>query len=424
MLDIKKIRENTKNYIELLNRRAGDFSYLNEIVKQDERRREIIAEVEQIKALRNETSKKIGMYKREGKDVSEILKKVENIGVDIKKYEEELRGIEEDIKNKLLETPNIPKEDVPVGKDDTENVEIKISGELPKFDFEPLPHWELATRLDILDFERASKISGSRFVIYKGLGARLERALINFMIDLHVFEHGYIETLPPYIVNKDSMFASGQFPKFEDDAFKLVDKRDLYLNPTAEVPTINYHRNEMLKGEDLPIKYCAFTTAFRQESGSAGRDTRGIIRLHQFNKVELIKFTKPEDSYKELDLMVQNSEKVLQLLKLPYRVVVLCTGDLGFSMRKTFDLEVWLPSYNKYREIGSISNAEDYQARRGNIKFKRTKDSKPEYVHTLNGSGLAVGRTVVAILENYQQKDGTIIIPEVLVPYMKTNIIK
>jgi len=424
MLDIKKIRENTKNYIELLNRRAGDFSYLNEIVKQDERRREIIAEVEQIKALRNETSKKIGMYKREGKDVSEILKKVENIGMHIKKYEEELRGIEEDIKNKLLETPNIPKEDVPVGKDDTENVEIKISGELPKFDFEPLPHWELATRLDILDFERASKISGSRFVIYKGLGARLERALINFMIDLHVFEHGYIETLPPYIVNKDSMFASGQFPKFEDDAFKLVDKRDLYLNPTAEVPTINYHRNEMLKGEDLPIKYCAFTTAFRQESGSAGRDTRGIIRLHQFNKVELIKFTKPEDSYKELDLMVQNSEKVLQLLKLPYRVVVLCTGDLGFSMRKTFDLEVWLPSYNKYREIGSISNAEDYQARRGNIKFKRTKDSKPEYVHTLNGSGLAVGRTVVAILENYQQKDGTIIIPEVLVPYMKTNIIK
>jgi len=424
MLDIKKIRENTKNYIELLNRRAGDFSYLNEIVKQDERRREIIAEVEQIKALRNETSKKIGMYKREGKDVSEILKKVENIGMHIKKYEEELRGIEEDIKNKLLETPNIPKEDVPVGKDDTENVEIKISGELPKFDFEPLPHWELATRLDILDFERASKISGSRFVIYKGLGARLERALINFMIDLHVFEHGYIETLPPYIVNKDSMFASGQFPKFEDDAFKLVDKRDLYLNPTAEVPTINYHRNEMLKGEDLPIKYCAFTTAFRQESGSAGRDTRGIIRLHQFNKVELIKFTKPEDSYKELDLMVQNSEKVLQLLKLPYRVVVLCTGDLGFSMRNTFDLEVWLPSYNKYREIGSISNAEDYQARRGNIKFKRTKDSKPEYVHTLNGSGLAVGRTVVAILENYQQKDGTIIIPEVLVPYMKTNIIK
>jgi len=424
MLDIKKIRENTAEYIELLSRREGDFSYLTTLVERDERRRKIITEVEKIKALRNDTSKKIGMYKREGKDVSEILKQVENIGTDIKQYEEELRKIEEYINRKLLETPNLPKEDVPVGKDDSENIEIKKYGTIPKFDFKPLPHWDLATKLDILDFERASKISGSRFVIYKGLGARLERALINFMIDLHVFEHGYLETLPPYIVNKASMFASGQFPKFEEDAFKLVDKRDLYLNPTAEVPTINYHRNEMLKNEQLPIKYCSFTTAFRQESGSAGRDTRGIIRLHQFNKVELIKFTKPEESYKELDLMVQNSEKVLQLLKLPYRVVMLCTGDLGFSMRKTYDLEVWLPSYNNYREIGSISNAEDYQARRGNIKFKRTKDSKPEYVHTLNGSGLAVGRTVVAILENYQQADGTIIIPDVLVPYMKTNVIK
>ena len=424
MLDIKKIRDKTEYYIELLNRRGGDFSYLHTIVKKDVRRREVITEVEKIKALRNETSKQIGLYKREGKDVSKILKKVENIGSEIKKFEEEIREIEEYINNKLLETPNIPKEDVPVGIDDTENKEIKVVGKIPTFDFEPLPHWELATKLDILDFERASKISGSRFVIYKGLGARLERALINFMIDLHVFEHGYKETIPPYIINKDSMFASGQFPKFEDDAFKLVDKRDLYLNPTAEVPTINYHRNEMLSIEELPIKYCAFTTAFRQESGSAGRDTRGIIRLHQFNKVELIKFTKPEDSYEELDLMLSHSEKVLQLLNLPYRVVVLCTGDLGFSMRKTFDIEVWLPSYKTYREIGSISNAEDYQARRGNIKFKRTKDSKPEYVHTLNGSGLAVGRTVVAILENFQQNDGTIIIPEVLVPYMKTKVIK
>ncbi len=424
MLDIKKIRENTEYYIELLNRRDGDFSYLHTIVKKDERRREIINEVEKIKALRNETSKKIGLYKREGKDVSEILKKVENIGTEIKEFEIELREIEEYIKIKLLETPNIPNEEVPIGIDDTENLEVKVVGDIPKFNFEPLPHWELATKLDILDFERASKISGSRFVIYKGLGARLERALINFMTDLHVFEHGYKETIPPYIVNKDSMYASGQFPKFEDDAFKLVDKRDLYLNPTAEVPTINYHRDEMLNIEELPIKYCAFTTAFRQESGSAGRDTRGIIRLHQFNKVELIKFTKPEDSYKELDSMLMHSEKVLQLLNLPYRVVVLCTGDLGFSMRKTYDIEVWLPSYNTYREISSVSNAEDYQARRGNIKFKRSKDSKPEYVHTLNGSGLAVGRTVVAILENFQQNDGTIIIPEVLVPYMRTNVIK
>ena len=267
-------------------------------------------------------------------------------------------------------------------------------------------------------------MSGSRFVVYKGLGARLERALINFMLDLHIFEHGYKELLPPYIINKDSMIASGQFPKFEDDAFKLEDKRDLYLNPTAEVPSINMHREETLSFNQLPIKYASFTTAFRQESGSAGRDTRGIIRLHQFNKVELIKFTTPEESYNELEAMLINSEKVLQLLNLPYRVVTLCTGDLGFGMRKTYDLEVWLPSYNAYKEIGSISNAEDYQARRGNIKFKRNKDSKPEYVHTLNGSGLAVGRTVVAIIENFQQKDGTIIVPEVLRSYMKTNIIK
>ncbi len=424
MLDIKLIREKTDYYVELLNRREGDFSYLYNLVEKDKRRREIIIQVESIKALRNETSKQIGLYKREGKDVSEILKKVENIGVEIKKFEDELRDIEGFINLKLLETPNIPKEDIPIGKDDTENIEVKKVGNIPTFDFEPLPHWELATKLDILDFERASKISGSRFVIYKGLGARLERALINFMIDLHVFEHNYKETIPPYIINEDSMTASGQFPKFKDDAFKLIDKRDLYLNPTAEVPTINYHRDEILNINELPIKYCAFTTAFRQESGSAGRDTRGIIRLHQFNKVELIKFTTPEDSYKELDLMLENSEKVLKLLNLPYRVVILCTGDLGFSMRKTYDIEVWLPSYNTYREIGSISNAEDYQARRGNIKFKRSKDSKPEYVHTLNGSGLAIGRTVVAILENFQQKDGTIVIPEVLVPYMKTEIIK
>ena len=424
MLDIKMIREKTDYYVELLNRREGDFSYLHDLVKKDQRRREIILQVEKVKALRNETSKKIGLYKREGKDVKEILEKVENIGEDIRKFQDELRDIEEFIFQKLLSTPNIPHEDVPIGKDDTENLQIKVVGETRVFDFEPLPHWELATKLDILDFERASKISGSRFTVYKGLGARLERSLINFMSDLHAIEHGYTEIIPPYIVNKDSMIATGQFPKFEDDAFKVLDERDLYLNPTAEVPVINLHRNEIIPVEQLPIRYTAFTTAFRQEAGSAGRDTRGIIRQHQFNKIELIKFTKPEDSYKELDLMLKDSEKVLQLLKLPYRVVVLCTGDLGFSMRKTYDIEVWLPSFNTYREIGSISNAEDYQARRANIKFKRTKDSKPEYVHTLNGSGLAVGRTVVAILENYQQEDGTIIIPEVLIPYMKTDIIK
>jgi seryl-tRNA synthetase len=424
MLDIKKLREETEKYIELLNRRGGDFSYLNELLEKDERRRIIIGEVEKVKALRNETSKKIGQYKRDGKDTSEIFLEVESIGKNIKGLEEELKEIEAYILNTLLITPNIPNEDIPVGLDEEDNREIKKEGTIPTFDFEPKPHWDLATELDILDFDRASKITGSRFTVYKGLGARLERSLINFMTDLHAHEHGYTEIIPPYIVNRESMTATGQFPKFEDDAFRVMDERELYLNPTAEVPTINMHRNETLSGDELPIKYTAFTTAFRQEAGSGGRDTRGIIRQHQFNKVELIKFTKPENSAKELEEMLLHSEKVLQLLKLPYRVVTLCTGDLGFSMRKTYDIEVWLPSYNTYREIGSISNAEDYQARRGNIKFKRNKDSKPEFVHTLNGSGLAVGRTVVAILENFQQMDGTIVIPEVLVPYMRTDIIK
>ena len=424
MLDIKQIRENTEKIIELLNRRGSDFSYLNDVVKKDERRREIIQEVEKVKALRNETSKLIGQYKREKKDVSEILAKVDTIGKDIKGLEDELRVLEEEIKYQLLITPNLPGEETPIGKDENDNVEIKKVGVIPTFDFEPKPHWDLGTDLDILDFERASKISGSRFTVYKGLGARLERVLLNWMSDLHALEHGYTEIIPPYLVNKESMTATGQFPKFEDDAFKVLDDRELYLNPTAEVPTINIHRNETLKAEDLPIKYTAFSTAFRQEAGSAGRDTRGIIRQHQFNKVELIKFTKPENSYDELDKMVKDSSRVLDLLELPYRIVDLCTGDLGFGMRRTYDIEVWLPSYNAYREIASISNAEDYQARRASIKFKRDPKAKPEFVHTLNGSALAVGRTVVAILENNQQKDGTIIIPKVLVPYMHTDIIK
>lgn len=424
MLDIKMIRENTEQVIELLSRRGGDFSYLNEIVSKDQRRRELIIDIEKIKAQKNETSKKIGLLKREGKDVSGILLEVENFGEALAGFENELKELEDFIYNGLLNTPNLPDENIPVGLSEDDNLLLKTYGNIPVFDFEPLPHWDLGTKLDILDFERASKITGSRFTVYKGLGARLERSLINFMTDLHATEHGYTEIIPPFIVNRDSMVATGQFPKFEEDAFKLIDERELFLNPTAEVPTINMHRNEMLSGDILPIKYTAFTTAFRQEAGSAGRDTRGIIRQHQFNKVELIKFTKPEESNYELEEMLKNSERVLQLLELPYRVVTLCTGDLGFSMRKTYDIEVWLPSYNAYREIGSISNAEDYQARRANIKFKRSKDAKPEYVHTLNGSGLAVGRTVVAILENCQQKDGTIKIPKVLIPYMRTEIIK
>lgn len=424
MLDIKQIRDNLEPIIKQLNLRNESFDYLRDIVKIDEERRLAIKEVEDLKAKRNETSKKIGEFKRAGNDVSEILQSIEADKASIQELEQTIRDSDKKIETALLNTPNIPHKDIPIGKDENDNKVLRHFGEVPTFDFDPKAHWDLAQELDILDFDRAAKIASSRFVVYKGLGARLERALINFMMDMHVEKHGYTETLLPFIVNKESMIASGQFPKFEDDAFKLVDERNLYLNPTAEVPAINLHRNEILKGEDLPIKYAAFTTAFRQEAGSAGRDTRGIIRLHQFNKVELIKFSKPEDSYPELDKMIEHSENVLKALKLPYRVIELCSGDLGFGMAKTYDIEVYLPAYETYREIGSISNAEDYQARRGNIKFKRDAKSKPEFVHTLNGSGLAVGRTVVAILENYQQKDGTINIPEVLQPYMKTDTIK
>jgi seryl-tRNA synthetase len=424
MLDIKDLRENKERYIELLSRRGGDFTYLEEVIKKDEERREIIKHVEVLKAKRNEASKKIGLYKREHKNPIEIFKEIQFIGDDIKKFDDKLKKLDEEIKYQLLITPNLPKEDTPIGKDEQDNEEIKKYKEPTVFDFEPKAHWDLAIDLDILDFDRATKIAGSRFTVYKGLGARLERALFNFMIDLHALEHGYTEFMPPYLVNKASMTGTGQFPKFEEDAFKVDDDRELYLNPTAEVPTINYYRDEILDAEKLPIKFVAFTTAFRKEAGSAGRDTRGIIRQHQFNKVELIKFTKPEDSYEQLDLMLKDSERILQLLEIPYRVVNLCTGDLGFTMRKTYDIEVWLPSYNTYKEIGSISNAEDYQARRANIRFKRDAKAKAEYVHTLNGSGLAVGRTVVAVLENYQQEDGSIIVPKVLRPYMKVDVIK
>ncbi|MGD9909502.1 MAG: serine--tRNA ligase [Candidatus Izemoplasmatales bacterium] len=424
MLDLKLIREETDKVIELLNRRGGDFSYLRDVVQKDEERRYAIQKAEALKQKKNEVSKMIGQYKREGKDVTTILNDMDSYSTDIKTLDEFISKTEEEIKFSLMMTPNLPNESITIGKDDSENKELKKYLTPTEFNFPILGHYELGEKLDILDFNRAGKISGSRFVVYKGLGARLERSLIQWMMDLHSNEHGYREIIPPYIVNEASMYATGQFPKFKEDAFKLYDERNLYLNPTAEVPTINLHRDEVLNVQELPIKYVSYTTAFRQEAGSAGRDTRGILRQHQFNKVELIKFTKPEDSYEELDKMLANSEKVLQLLELPYRVVELCTGDLGFGMRKTFDIEVWLPSENKYREIGSISNAEDYQARRANIKFRRDNDSKLEYVHTLNGSGLAVGRTVIAIMENYQQADGTIVVPEVLRKYMGTDLIK
>lgn len=424
MLDLKQIRQNFQAVKAQLSKRGGSFDELDELLIKDEERRSIIQEVEELKAKRNELSKQIGILKREGKDVQPVLDNLELDKQKVQQLETELKSLDNGIEAILLMIPNIPHANIPHGKDENDNLELRRVGAIPTFDFEPKAHWDLATQLDILDFERAAKIASSRFVVYKGAGARLERALINFMMDLHVFEHGYQELLLPYIVNYDSMQGAGQFPKFKDDAFKLVDERNLYLNPTAEVPSINMHRNEILDAEQLPIHYAAFTTAFRQEAGSAGRDTRGIIRVHQFNKVELIKFATPETSYQELDAMLANSERVLQKLKLPYRVVELCSGDLGFAMAKTYDIEVYLPAYKTYREIGSISNAEDYQARRANIKYRKTKNAKPEYLHTLNGSGLAVGRTVVAILENYQQKDGTIKVPDVLIPYMKTEIIK
>jgi len=425
MLDLKFVTENMDEVYKRLSTRNGDFSYLLELVTLQEQRKMLIYDVEAKKALRNEQSKKIGELKRNKQDATHILNEVAHLGDDIKSLDSKLKDIEDKVFDILSITPNLPHDSVPVGKDESANLLVRKVGTPKKFDFEVKDHVALGENLDILDFERAAKITGTRFVVDKGLGARLERSLIQFMMDLHSFKNGYTEIIPPFIVNEKSMFATGQFPKFRDDSFKVVaGDNSWYLNPTAEVPTINLYRDEILDGDQLPFKYCSYTTAFRSEAGSAGRDTRGILRQHQFNKVELIKFTKPENSYKELDEMLLNSEEVLKQLELPYQVVCLSTGDMGFGMAKTYDIEVWLPGQNTYREIGSISNAEDFQARRANIRFKRTKESKTELVHTLNGSGLAVGRTMIAIMENYQNADGTITVPKVLVPYMKVEVIK
>ncbi len=424
MLDIKYIRENLGEAINLLNRRGEDFSYLEDVVKKDNYRKQAITKAQELKTEKNELSKEIGKLKQAGEDASDIIAKVKAHGEEIKGLDEKIKTIESEIRDALLRTPNLPHPMTPIGEDEEDNLEISTFREPTTFDFEPKAHDELGEALDILDFERAGKIAGSRFVVYKGLGARLERSLIQFMMDVHADKHGYEEIIPPYIVNGTSMTATGQFPKFKEDTFHIEDDRDFYLNPTAEVPAINLHRDEVIDKDNLPLKYVAFTTAFRQEAGSAGKDTRGILRQHQFNKVELIKFSEPDKSYDALESMLADSEAILKMLEIPYRVVELCTGDLGFSMRKTYDLEVWLPGQNRYREIGSISNAEDYQARRGNIKYRPKKDASLAYVHTLNGSGLAVGRTVIAIMENYQQSDGSIKIPEVLVPYMHVDAIK
>nr|WP_232335505.1 MULTISPECIES: serine--tRNA ligase [unclassified Thermoactinomyces] len=415
---MKILRNQMEDVKKKLSTRNDELEGLRAFTELDQRRRALIQQSEQLKNKRNVVSKEISQKKKNNEDAEDKIKEMRQVGEEIKRLDEELRRYEEEMNQILLQLPNIPHESVPVGKSEEENEVVRTWGEVPAPSFEQKPHWELAEELDLLDFERAAKVTGSRFVFYKGLGARLERALIDFMLDLHTREHGYTEIIPPYIVNRRTMTGTGQLPKFENDAFKLAENTDYFLIPTSEVPVINYHAGEILSLEDLPKYYTAYSSCFRSEAGSAGRDTRGLIRLHQFNKVELLKLVHPESSYEELEKMVENAEKVLQLLELPYRVVALCTGDLGFSAAKTYDLEVWMPSNQSYREISSCSNCEDFQARRAQIRFRPGPKSKPEYVHTLNGSGLAVGRTVAAILENHQQADGTIRIPEALRAYM------
>lgn len=417
MLDVKLLRTNFEETKEKLKYRGEDLNDLDKFGDLDQRRRELIVEAEKLKSRRNEVSQQVATLKREKKNADELITEMREVGDQIKALDDELKEVEATLENILLRIPNTPHESVPVGETEDDNVVHRTWGEVRKFDFEPQPHWDVADKLGILDFERAGKVTGSRFVFYKGLGARLERALFNFMLDLHTEEHGYQEVIPPYLVNRASMIGTGQLPKFEEDAF-LIESEDYFLIPTAEVPVTNLHRDEIIDGEQLPINYAAFSACFRSEAGSAGRDTRGLIRQHQFNKVELVKFVKPEDSYEELEKLTGNAEKVLQLLELPYRVMSMCTGDLGFTAAKKYDLEVWIPSYDTYREISSCSNFEAFQARRANIRFRRDPKGKPEHVHTLNGSGLAIGRTVAAILENYQQADGSVVIPEVLRPYM------
>ncbi|MGJ8730614.1 serine--tRNA ligase [Listeria aquatica] len=417
MLDVKLLRNHFDEVKAKLAHRGEDLGEFEKFGELDARRRSLILETETLKGERNRVSEEIAVLKRNKENADEKIEEMRVVGDKIKALDLELKEIDDKLNNILMSIPNIPHESTPIGDSEDDNVEIRKWGELPNFDFEAKPHWDLGTDLDILDFENAAKVTGSRFVFYKKLGARLERALLNFMMDLHSEEHGYDEMLPPYLVNRTSMTGTGQLPKFEEDAF-LVEKEDYFLIPTAEVPVTNYHRDEILNLEDLPRKYTAFSACFRSEAGSAGRDTRGLIRQHQFNKVELVQFVKPEDSYEALEKLTNNAEEVLRRLELPYRVLSMCTADLGFTAAKKYDLEVWIPSYGTYREISSCSNFESFQARRANIRFRREKNAKPEFVHTLNGSGLAIGRTVAAILENYQEKDGSVRIPKVLQGYM------
>ena len=417
MLDIKKLREDFDGVKKRVERRGkGDFG-LDAVQELDVSRRKILAEVEALKNKQNTASKEVPKLKKEGKDTTALFAEMKELSGRIKELDAEVSEIEEKLKDVLLGVPNTPNDKVPEGDDDSDNVEIRKVGEPTTFSFEPKAHWDVGEGLDILDFERGSKLSGARFTVYKGMGAKLERALINFMLDLHTEEQGYTEILPPFMVGREAMTGTGQLPKFEEDMYYLP-AGDLFLIPTAEVPVTNLRSKEIIPGEEMPVYYTAYTPCFRKEAGAAGRDTRGLIRQHQFNKVEMVKFVAPETSYDELEKLTAEAEEVLKRLGIPYRVVMLSTGDLGFSSAMTYDIEVWMPSYGRYVEISSCSNFEDFQARRANIKFRRDKDSKAEFVHTLNGSGLAVGRTLAAILENFQQEDGSVVIPPALRPYM------
>ena len=425
MLDIKRIRENLEDIKKAMEIRGEKEFDLDAVVELDNQRRELLKEVEVLKNEMNVEQKKIPQLMKEGKKEEAEAEKVKlkELSDNIKALDEKVKKVQEELQYRLLRIPNVPNANVPQGDTDEDNVEIRKWGEPRNFDFDSKAHWDLGTDLGILNFETAGKITGSRFTLYKGLGARLERSLVSFFLNTHTEKNGYTEVLPPFMANRSSFIGTGQLPKFEEDMFK-IEGLDYFLIPTAEVPVTNIHRDEIVSADQLPIKYCAYTPCFRSEAGSAGRDTRGLVRQHQFNKVELVKFVKPEESYEELEKLTNDAEMMLQMLGLPYRVVKICTGDLGFTAAFKYDLEVWMPSYNRYVEISSCSNFEDFQARRAGIRFKRDKNSKAEYCHTLNGSGLAVGRTVAAILENYQQADGSVVVPEVLRPYKGVDVIK
>ena len=424
MLDIRLIRQEPQTVKDALKRRNAE-DRIDELLELDQTRRDYLYKTEQLKNQQNTVSKQIPQLKKEGKDVAPVFEEMKKISEEVKDLDAQIRELDEKIDAIMYTIPNIPNPTVPDGETDEDNIEVRKFLEPTKFEYEPKAHWDIGEDLDILDFKTAAKITGARFTVYKGLGARLERAVINMFLNMHTEEHGYKEIFPPYMVHRNSMIGTGQLPRFEEDAFKVTNN-DYFLIPTAEVPVTNMYREQILSAEDLPIKHVAYSACFRAEAGSAGRDTRGLIRQHQFNKVELVKFVEPENSYQELESLVNDAENVLKALKLPYRVVKICVGDLGFTAAMKYDIEVWMPSYNRYVEISSCSNFEDFQARRAGIKYKKDIKDKPQYVHTLNGSGVAIGRTVAAILENFQNPDGSVDIPEILVPYMggKTKITK